>query len=346
MDALNCSQGCLQGTAVETEKSQEEDILYEINRIREKSRNAMHGTKALAQMPPEKRLDLLEEQFKDLKLEDFVRTYTDQSSKCSIRIPGEADFDRIFNTMRKETAEERIINCGACGYKTCKEMATAIYNGTNKRQNCIHYERSKVMEEKQVIEELTDQMKKKNSEIAEFVAKDFSNLDIAINDVSAGNEQTAAESQEIQSTMLEIKDFCDHLNQSFKDIMVLLDSLEGNNRDITSISKKTTLLSLNASIEAARAGDAGKGFSVVASQIKELSSSSDKAAKESIQNKTSITDAIHGLSEQSDKLLLLLEAVNSKTEALAARTQEINAIAETVNRISESVKNKMETLTE
>ena len=62
---------------------------------------------------------------------------------------------------------------------------------------------------------------------------------------------------------------------------------------ITSIAEETNLLSLNASIEAARAGEAGRGFSVVADQIKKLAEQSNYSAME-------IEATIHTLLENSN----------------------------------------------
>ena len=55
----------------------------------------------------------------------------------------------------------------------------------------------------------------------------------------------------------------DRINHGFETIQKLTD-------DINNISKKINLLALNASIEAVRAGEAGRGFSVVASEVKKL----------------------------------------------------------------------------
>ena len=82
--------------------------------------------------------------------------------------------------------------------------------------------------------------------------------------------------------------------------LMRIDEMAAQILDITS---QTNLLSLNASIEAARAGEAGRGFSVVADEIRQLAEQS-KDAVVNIQNVTGkVNDAITKLSGDSNRLL-------------------------------------------
>ena len=338
VDALNCAQGCLYGTAVEPRKAKSEDALYELNKIRAKIRKGK-GRKPDSRMSYEKRRKHLDKQFSHLNLQDFVRHYTDKSRNCTIHMPSEKEIAEVFLQMDKVTMEEQSINCSACGYDTCKNMAIAIYNKCNVPQSCVHYEKKK-------IQTLTEAMTQKNIEIANFVEEDFSTLDEAINQAAIGNSQTEESTMEIQNAVIQIEEFCRDLNDSFTNIGELLDGLEKSNKTIENIARQTNLLSLNASIEATKAGEAGKGFEVVSGEIKALSDQSHEAALESLVNKQNMKAALDEIQAKSENLLGLLENLNGEAEDLVARAEEIHAVTETVNGISANVREKMRTLTE
>ncbi len=158
IDALNCEKGCICGTAVNPEKSRTDDALYALLDIREESKKAESGDAWSRPDPPEVRLAHFNEQFSELDLNDYLRGYTDRSAECRYELPNDEELDAIFNSMNKTTEESRNINCTCCGYESCSQMATAIHNGFNHKENCIYYEKTMVREleiEKAIAEEAT-----------------------------------------------------------------------------------------------------------------------------------------------------------------------------------------------
>ena len=158
IDALNCDKGCICGTAVNPEKSKTDDALYNLLDIREESKKEVSGDAWSRPDTPEERLRNYNEQFKNLDLNDYLRGYTDRSDECRYDLPDEEELEEIFLSMNKDTPESRKIDCTCCGYESCHQMATAIYNGFNHKENCIYYEKTMVHElevEKAVAEEAT-----------------------------------------------------------------------------------------------------------------------------------------------------------------------------------------------
>lgn len=349
VDALNCEYGCLYGTGTEQANLENDDTLMDTWKIRN---NSMKKKGAWAKnASPKKRLAAFNAQFKNLKLEDFIRHYTDRSAGMRLDKASDHELQAIFSEMGKTTAQKQHIDCAACGYASCTMMAEAIHNGINYKENCVHYAKDRAVEESELARKLNEDMQRQSEEkladaervdrILVDITKDFGNMMNSLSDLSVGNEGSAQESTEIALDMQNINEFSQKMKQAFDNINEFLASIEKNNTAIFDIASKTNLLSLNASIEAARAGEAGRGFAVVAEEIKNLSESSRKAAQESNSSSTEVRGFMQGLMEQADNLAMLVRHVDDRVSNLAAVTEEISASTKVVEELSRHIQDKM-----
>ena len=283
-----------------------------------------------------------------------MRSYTDHSRDVDVKVPDKEQLAQVFRQMDKVTIPEQKINCSACGYHTCKEMAQAIYNDCNTPNNCIHFVKNAVEKEKENEKQLSADMQRKNAEIeakneqihamAESAAQDFESLDDAIKEMAAGNNNNAQESTNINMLMMEVVELGEHLKEALTSIETLMQGLQSNNEEIAGVADETNLLSLNASIEAARAGSAGRGFAIIAENIKKLAESSKETALDSGKNQEKIGEAVATLQERAEKLIEIIGNVNDKVTSLAAATEEIAAATVEVGNVADNLKEKIDTL--
>ncbi|MDO4804592.1 MAG: diguanylate cyclase [Lachnospiraceae bacterium] len=140
IDALNCMEGCIEGTAGEAARFEQDESICAIQKIRAGSKSAHPESPWNPALSHKERLDRLNRQFENLQLSDYLCTFTDRSEGGKLLTPSLDEADRIFNEMHKITPESRCINCSTCGYNTCYDLMTAIYNGLNVKESCIHYE--------------------------------------------------------------------------------------------------------------------------------------------------------------------------------------------------------------
>ena len=127
-----------------------------------------------------------------------------------------------------------------------------------------------------------------------------------------------------------LTDKMDEINQQLSKITSEFQILEENfgkirkmSDGITGIASRTNLLALNASIEAARAGEAGRGFSVVAENIRELSSAT--------------TELVGGINESISALYKSIDSVNQAIDATKGKTAENAAFVDGVQQSFQEV---------
>ncbi|MCI8303775.1 MAG: methyl-accepting chemotaxis protein [Lawsonibacter sp.] len=117
------------------------------------------------------------------------------------------------------------------------------------------------------------------NESAESLVREVTNVKSRLADVAESSGQTRSQAEEISRRI-------QNANEQMAALSSAMDNISANAQQITKIAKdiediafQTNILSLNASVEAARAGAAGKGFAVVADEVKQLAAKSAQAAQ-------------------------------------------------------------------
>ena len=143
------------------------------------------------------------------------------------------------------------------------------------------------------------------------------------------------EIRETQSCTEEIQKSGKELNETTETIMGNISDIQAFVKDIQSISGKTNILSLNASIEAARSGEAGKGFAVVALEMQKL-------ANDIKSSSVKILEIIDHFSDDIDKMKENLNRQEEAQENQLALTgklvDEATTIEETTQKVIEKIR--------
>jgi iron only hydrogenase large subunit-like protein len=236
---------------------------FRINRVMDEQRHsAMDTYKKSDEAQMTKLFSLFDDK---LKLSDFLRSY---SAKHIVPIDySPEDVELSFEQLGKTTDEQKSHNCYACGCDTCYEMAVRIAKGINVPENCMEKTRQDILHEHKAF------VHERN--------KSFDNLN------------------RISDELEDIKKLFENV---LKDVGNVGDAIEQYNKMahlVNEMAMQTQILSLNASVEAARAGAAGKGFAVVAQAIRDLASQSKLSVDEVADTSAYASKTIEAITQAS-----------------------------------------------
>ncbi len=347
VDALNCSDGCLHGTGVDPGTVGNDDVLFEINRQRSQAKAGRRDRKKEKNspwgegIPYEKRLANFNAQFAGLNLNDFICKYQSKNMAASL---SEQQVESGFEEMKKDTLEKREIDCGACGYESCRQMAEAIALGLNRKENCMHYEKGALQEEQERMQEIAEQLKesqKQKQALYEEVIREFQQIRISMGELAEGNQASAEDSTRIAEAVGGMSSFTEMLRDSMQQVVDAVQGYDVMNEDIIKISNQTGMLALNAGIEAARSGEAGRGFAVIANRVRDLSEQTKEAVATGKGQSAILVPAIQKLDQETVQFVENIERINERTSALAASSQQIAAQTEMVDDIVDRLAERM-----
>ena len=154
-------------------------------------------------------------------------------------------------------------------------------------------------------------------------------------------DATLTAAQNLSQQVDEIESVIDRLKQDSESIGTVVDVIRG-------VAEQTNLLALNAAIEAARAGEQGRGFAVVADEVRNLASRTQESTREietMIDNLRSATgQAVSSMAHGKGQAEQSLEHASQADASLSQIEQQLHTILEAGNRISQTTAEQSATL--
>lgn len=261
---------------------------YQVNTIMNKGREEVQDGGDLRE-----KMEALFEHFDtQLRKEDFMRQYRNTMTRK--RNCTDDQLEAAFVALEKPEGPLRTFDCMACGADTCTEMARLVAIGVNLADNCIQKERAALEREHSMLLRI--------------------------------QESNAQNTEELLVGISAVRQSSGEIEGQVKNVNESIDRFDNIAKEIGTIASHINLISLNASIEAARAGIHGRAFSVVAEEIRSLANRSKMTVADADEVSERAKDASGAIEKQLEEIIHSInasyEGVNALNDAIQGSLEE------------------------
>ncbi|MCR5728830.1 MAG: 4Fe-4S dicluster domain-containing protein [Ruminococcus sp.] len=202
-DVLSCDQGCNMGPAAGSNQTAF-DVMATMRAVENDAKSRRKSTGLMGRGE-----DKLFKKFDDeLRVADFLRSY---KPSMPTPVPSVAQLEPIFEKMGKHTELDKRNDCRACGYKSCREMAIAIYRGLNTPDNCIVHAKSVLIARHSALAKQHEHLAEITAECLELSSKlknDVAKINENMNNIGDSTSATSERAAVVKDLLENIVAFC------------------------------------------------------------------------------------------------------------------------------------------